>query len=90
MNLSDICQNRVVTIQKSASLREAAKLMAREHIGYLVVVEERKDNVKPIGILTERDLTTASNRDPESLTLENIAALEAMEFPDFPEDQPNY
>lgn len=43
----------VITISPDATVAEAAKLMADKNIGCVVVVE----NEKPVGIVTERDIT---------------------------------
>ena len=41
-----------ITIPSSKTLRDAAKIMAKEHVGSLLVTEENKI----VGILTERDI----------------------------------
>jgi CBS domain-containing protein len=51
--VSDLMRKRLITIEESASVQEAAKKMMDKKISSLVVVDE---NSRPIGLVTERDL----------------------------------
>lgn len=64
MPLRDICQENFVTVEPNATLLDAAKLMKDRHVGTLIVVEQLAGNVKPVGIVTDRDiaLAVADNR----------------------------
>ena len=55
MKTADICNTRVVTALASAPLPEIAKLMRKNHVGSVVVVDD-KDPRRPIGIVTDRDI----------------------------------
>ena len=55
MKTADICNTRVVTAFASAPLPEIAKLMRKNHVGSVVVVDD-KDPRRPIGIVTDRDI----------------------------------
>lgn len=61
MDAGAICRRDVVTIQGSQSVTEAARLMQREHVGYLVVIERPSGAGarKVIGVLTDRDIVVA-------------------------------
>lgn len=50
--VKDIMTKNVKTISPSATMAEAARLMRKNRIGCLVVVE----GSKPVGIITERDI----------------------------------
>lgn len=52
MVAKDYCSRRPVTIDASASIADAAALLAREDIGCLVVT----DGKRPVGMLTDRDV----------------------------------
>ena len=56
MNIGQICNRHVVHIGKSECVLEAARRMRDEHVGDLVVVEERTGGHVPVGILTDRDI----------------------------------
>jgi len=54
VNVEDFMTKRVVTIEGSKTILEAAKVLAEKNVGSLVVVEENK----PVGIVTDRDVVT--------------------------------
>lgn len=56
MRVGEYCNREVVISDRNATLVETAKLMRREHVGDVVVVEERGGGRYPIGILTDRDI----------------------------------
>lgn len=51
--ISDIMRKKLISVEESASVQEAAKKMLDKNISSLVVVDE---NSRPIGLVTERDL----------------------------------
>jgi CBS domain-containing protein len=55
MNIADICQRRVITIEAGASLKEAATLMRERHVGALVVIDANEAS-RVAGVVTDRDL----------------------------------
>lgn len=59
MGIGEVCNREVVFVTAEASVREAAGLMARHHVGDLVVVAERGGVRVPVGILTDRDVAVA-------------------------------
>lgn len=56
MSVSEICNRRVVVMQRDETVSEAAKLMRQHHVGAVVVVEDRNGIRVPVGIVTDRDL----------------------------------
>jgi len=63
--LSEIMTTRVVTVDISERVEEAVRLMVKFDIGSVVVT----DKEKPVGIITERDVTRASLRGDSLLRL---------------------
>lgn len=59
MRVGEYCKRAVVSINASADVGEAAKLMREEHVGLLVVHEDGDELRKPVGVLTDRDLVLA-------------------------------
>jgi CBS domain-containing protein len=55
MGIGELCHRVVVTIQRQASAEDAARLMRASHIGNVVVVDGA-DSVRPVGMLTDRDI----------------------------------
>ena len=61
----------VVTIAPDASIQEAARLMRTKKVGALIVT----NSGKPIGILTDRDITVdvvAAGSDPAATTVSTV------------------
>ncbi len=56
MKVSDVCVSHPIVIKTNASIREAAEYMAEFHVGSLIVIEQTQDGIKPIGIITDRDI----------------------------------
>lgn len=56
MHVSDICTRSVVTCLGDASAVELARMMRDHHVGDIVVVEACEGGMRPVGIVTDRDL----------------------------------
>jgi CBS domain-containing protein len=63
--LSEIMTRNVVTVDISERVEEALRLMIRFDVGSVIVM----DNEKPVGIITERDITRAALRGDSMLRL---------------------
>ena len=69
MKAVDICNKRVVTAEATTTLIDIAKLMRKNHVGAVVIVDE-KDSKRPVGIVTDRDIVVevvAAGQDPRTL-----------------------
>jgi CBS domain-containing protein len=74
MNIKRILATKgvnVVTTRPDQSIREAIALLAQYNIGALVVVDEAN---RPVGILSERDITRALARD-ENILSKSVSEL---------------
>jgi CBS domain-containing protein len=58
MKAGELCSRVVVTALADESVVDAARRMAEHDVGALVVVEEAGGQVRPIGVVTDRDLVT--------------------------------
>lgn len=56
MRISDICTRDVIHVGADASVREAAQIMRKRHVGALVVAEQPNGERVPVGIVTDRDI----------------------------------
>jgi CBS domain-containing protein len=64
-------------IAREKSALEAAKLMRNDHIGNVVVVDERAGRKVPLGIVTDRDIVVrlvAKEVDPGDITVTDLMA----------------
>jgi CBS domain-containing protein len=66
--IGSIVSTPVATVRPTATLRDAARLLAADRVGLLVVIDHR--GVR--GVLSERDLVTAV-ADGEDVELERVA-----------------
>ena len=75
MRIADICTHSVIHVDPDLSVRHAAKLMRKKHVGTLVVVDQPDGERIPVGIVTDRDIVIsviASEVDPDTLTVGDI------------------
>lgn len=81
MSVGEICNREVVTVDRNASIVDAAQIMRKYHSGSVVVVDEGAELTKPVGIVTDRDLVIeviAKQAPLETLTLGDIMAPELL------------
>ena len=55
MNIEEICSRIVVVALPATSVHEGARLLREHHVGALVVIDSRQ-NSRPLGIVTDRDM----------------------------------
>jgi CBS domain-containing protein len=76
-SIKEVMTANVRSCEPTASVVDAAKLMAQEDIGPIPVVE----NGRLVGIVTDRDITVrvvAEGRDPMSTTVGDIASRDIV------------
>ena len=56
MQVGDICSREVYMVRPEEPLAEAVREMDKRHVGAVVVVDSQADIVRPIGIVTDRDV----------------------------------
>lgn len=56
MNVGDVCSREVYVVRKSEPLSEAVREMCQRHVGTIVVVEPHGELLRPIGVLSDRDV----------------------------------
>lgn len=79
MSVGQICNRDTVIVRKEDAIVEAAKLLREFHVGSVVVVEDVAGGVKPVGILTDRDLVVeilAAELDPATVSVGDIMSYE--------------
>lgn len=79
MPIGEICNREVVVVSPDASVLDAAKLMRHNHVGDVLVIEERDGRRVPVGIVTDRDLmmeVIAPELDPSVMTVGDIMGME--------------
>ena len=74
MRVGDVCKKPVVTVTAGVPIVEVAKLMRSRHVGSVVVVDSG-GTLKPVGIVTDRDLVIevlAAGVDPLTMNAGDI------------------
>ena len=75
MLVRDICNRTVVCARRDASVSEAARIMRREHVGDVVVIDREDAERMPVGIVTDRDIVVevvAKGVDPDAITVGDL------------------
>lgn len=81
MQIGHICTPNVITCPPETTIFAAAKMMKKNHVGTLVVVEEINGMHMPQGIITDRDIVVivlAEGLDPKSIKVADIMKTELM------------
>jgi CBS domain-containing protein len=56
MSAGKLCKRNVITTSRDTTIREAARLMRKHHVGCLVITEAKAGRTEPVGMLTDRDI----------------------------------
>ena len=80
--ISELCERDVVTATEDTTVAEAAKVMRRQHVGCIVVVDRKNGGLGvPKGLVTDRDIVvevTATGLDPGVITVGDIMQPELV------------
>ncbi len=85
MNIGDICHRRVYLVKPGEPLADAAREMQRRRIGALVVVTGLASPVRPLGIVTDRDIVCGQwlrKADLRSLTVADVMTRDPLTLPE--------
>lgn len=75
MRVGEFCNREVIVIRGDESVKVAAELMRRHHVGDVVLVEDRDGRQVPVGLVTDRDLVVevmVPELDPDALAVGDI------------------
>lgn len=56
MLLKDFCTTDVAWCTRDTTVLEAARMMREKHLGDLIVVDDPRDELTPVGLITDRDI----------------------------------
>ena len=77
MTIGAICNKEVITMKRDSTVLHAASLMRQYHVGDVVIIEDHKGKIVPIGIVTDRDIVVelvATELDCKVMTTGDIMA----------------
>ena len=81
MSAGEYCNREVIVVSKSESIGEAILLMRKHHVGDVIVTEETKQGLVPVGILTDRDIVLeimAENVDLDTVCIGDVMSYELL------------
>lgn len=81
LSIAELFERNPIWLRTSATLLEAAQLMARNHIGDIIVIKEQNDRLVPVGMLTDRDLVVkgvAHRIAAETVRVSDLMTLEVI------------
>lgn len=78
MLAGEFCNREVVIVDRATTILEAARLMRSEHVGDVVVTDNRAGRAVPVGILTDRDIVVELLA--EEIAIDSVSAGDAMSY----------
>jgi CBS domain-containing protein len=75
VQIRDLAIRDVVTVTPQTTLAQCAQIMRNQHVGSVVVLDDKGRRDKPTGILTDRDIVieaVAMSLDPSTLTAGDV------------------
>lgn len=81
MSIGQFCNRDTAIVRREDSIVDVARIMRQWHVGCLVVVENDERGVKPVGIVTDRDLVidvVAARLNPDTVTVGDIIRRELL------------
>jgi len=73
VNIGEVCSREVYIARPGEPLADAVAEMHKRHVGAVVIVEEMRDKVRPVGVVTDRDAIRAQVLRGSGLTRLTIA-----------------
>jgi CBS domain-containing protein len=81
MRIGEICTREVVHCDRQAGVGEIARLMRNHHVGDLIVADRFAGGLKPVGVVTDRDLVVkvlAEGVAPDALVAGDLMTREVV------------
>lgn len=82
MRLRELMTPHVISISPDADLVDAARVMRRQHVGFLVVLKpSARGSATLAGVVTDRDIvvqTLAKDVDPHALAVQDIMTTDVL------------
>lgn len=83
MNMQDLCQRELVSINADASVQDAARAMRENHVGALAVTDPYEPG-RVIGMITDRDIVIGPIADGHSPAGQPVGAVCGTELASVP------
>lgn len=81
MRLQNVCNPAVITAQRNDAVLTLAEMMREYHVGTLVIAENAGSKMKPVGLITDRDIVIevlAKGLAPEQIMASDLLTRELV------------
>lgn len=81
MFVGQYCDKKISTLTQDSSILDAAKVMRKNHVGEVIIVENKMGNTIPVGLITDRDIVVeilAMEIDIETINLGSVMCIELI------------
>ena len=81
MSVGEYCNRETIVVSREDSIREIVMLMRTRHVGDVIVVDKKGEQLIPVGILTDRDIVIeiiAKDVDVDSVTAGDVMSYELV------------
>lgn len=81
MTIGEFCNREVAIVSPDETVLEAAKVMREQHVGDVIVVEQRDNQPTPLGIITDRDIVIeilAKEVSLETITVSDVMTTDLL------------
>jgi CBS domain-containing protein len=75
MNIGEVCTREVYIVRPEEPLLQAVHEMRKRNVGCVIVVEERGEQVAPIGIVTDRDIVRLLPEHPGGISAVRVGDI---------------
>jgi CBS domain-containing protein len=85
MRVGEICIRDMIHVERTTSVLEAARLMRTHHVGNVIVVERESRGLRPVGIVTDRDIVVqviGAGLDPVRLSAGDLMSHDLITAPE--------
>src|SRR3974390_793050 len=85
MNIGEVCTREVYIVTQGEALVQAAREMLRRHVGAIVVVQPEGKLVRPVGMVTDRDIVReqlSRDADLRSLKVADVMSKDLLTLPE--------
>lgn len=85
MCIGEICIRDVIHVERQTPISETARLMRAHHVGNVIVVDRENRGLRPVGIVTDRDIIVqviAAGLDPARLTAGDLISHDLITAPE--------
>ena len=79
--MEQLCEKDVICLKPSDTVFDAAERMCADHVGNVVIVDDKNSRKIPVGMLTDRDIvinSIAKKLNPESIKISDIMSKKVV------------